>query len=74
MVNHIRRKRKHTRKKLRDDVHREGDWHETFHCWLIERDNEDLSLYFQLRARDKKISQENGTSHLLDILCMTKIC
>ncbi|MDM5188218.1 NUDIX domain-containing protein [Bacillus sp. DX4.1] len=41
-------------KKLRDDVHREGDWHETFHCWLIERDDEDLSLYFQLRAHDKK--------------------
>ncbi|SDY74058.1 NUDIX domain-containing protein [Bacillus sp. 166amftsu] len=41
-------------KKLRDDVHRDGDWHETFHCWFVERENEDISLYFQLRAKNKK--------------------
>ena len=23
-------------KKLRDDIHRDGDLHETFHCWLLE--------------------------------------
>ncbi|WP_439742002.1 NUDIX hydrolase [Bacillus pseudomycoides] len=41
-------------KKLRDDVHRDGDWHETFHCWFVEKDNEDIFLHFQLRAKNKK--------------------
>ncbi|WP_410982217.1 NUDIX hydrolase [Bacillus cereus] len=41
-------------KKLRDDVHRDGDWHETFHCWFVKQENEDISLYFQLRAKNKK--------------------
>ncbi|WP_459501230.1 NUDIX hydrolase [Bacillus sp. C1] len=41
-------------KKLRDDVHRDGNWHETFHCWFVEKDNEDIFLYFQLRAKTKK--------------------
>ncbi|MBW3493567.1 NUDIX domain-containing protein [Bacillus sp. FDAARGOS_1420] len=41
-------------KKLRDDVHRDGDWHETFHCWFVEKDAEDMFLYFQLRSKNKK--------------------
>ncbi|PFE09038.1 NUDIX hydrolase [Bacillus cereus] len=41
-------------KKLRDDIHRDGDWHETFHCWFVEQDDDDISLYFQLRAYNKK--------------------
>ncbi|MBK5425133.1 MULTISPECIES: NUDIX domain-containing protein [Bacillus] len=41
-------------KKLRDDVHRDGDWHETFHCWFVEKDAEDMFLYFQLRSNNKK--------------------
>ncbi|MCU5727557.1 NUDIX domain-containing protein, partial [Bacillus toyonensis] len=41
-------------KKLRDEVHRDGDWHETFHCWFIEKDDEDMFLYFQLRSKNKK--------------------
>ncbi|KFM98778.1 NUDIX domain-containing protein [Bacillus clarus] len=41
-------------KKLRDGVHRDGDWHETFHCWFVEKDDEDMFLYFQLRSKNKK--------------------
>ncbi|MFD3447937.1 NUDIX domain-containing protein [Microbacteriaceae bacterium 4G12] len=41
-------------KKLRDDIHRDGDWHETFHCWLIECSEEKQYIYFQLRSYDKK--------------------
>lgn len=43
-------------KKLRDEVHRDGDWHETFHCWFVEKDAEDMFLYFQLRSKNKKRS------------------
>ena len=47
-------------KKLRDEVHRDGDWHETFHCWFVEKDNEDMFLYFQLRSKNKKSSMYMG--------------
>ncbi len=46
-------------KKLRDEVHRDGDWHETFHCWFVEKDEEDMFLYFQLRSKNKKRSSEH---------------
>ena len=35
-------------------MHRDGDWHETFHCWFVEKDDEDMFLYFQLRSKNKK--------------------
>ncbi|EDL64867.1 NUDIX hydrolase [Bacillus sp. SG-1] len=38
----------------RDEVHRQGHWHETFHCWFIKWENEKYFLYFQLRSMDKK--------------------
>jgi isopentenyldiphosphate isomerase len=40
--------------KDRDAVHRDGDWHETFHCWFVEEHEEDMYLYFQLRSSTKK--------------------
>lgn len=43
----------HRRKKIglksRADVHRDGDWHETFHCWMTDRDR----LLLQLRSDTK---------------------
>lgn len=60
-------------KKLRDDVHRDGDWHETFHCWFVEKDAEDMFLYFQLRSKNKKKLRIYGILHQLDTLCMMKM-
>lgn len=40
--------------KSREDIHRDGDWHETFQCWFYEVDQEVTFLYFQKRAEDKK--------------------
>lgn len=40
--------------KARDVVHRDGDWHHVFHCWVIGRDLEGGSfVILQKRARDK---------------------
>ncbi|WP_138495000.1 NUDIX hydrolase [Paenibacillus pinistramenti] len=40
----------------RRQVHAEGLWHQTFQCWLIDRqtDPADPGLLFQLRAEDKE--------------------
>lgn len=40
--------------KEREDVHREGDWHEVFHCWVLEKRNEDWWIYLQQRSLKKK--------------------
>lgn len=37
----------------RHDVHQQGLWHETFHCWLISIENHRQYIYFQLRSKDK---------------------
>ena len=58
-------------KKLRDEVHRDGDWHETFH-WFVEKDTEDMFLYFQLRSKNKKL-HVYGILLQPDILCMMKM-
>ena len=60
-------------KKLRDEAHRDGDWHETFHCWFVEKDDEDMFLYFQLRSKNKKKPHVYGILLQLDILCMMKM-
>ncbi|TCS93868.1 NUDIX hydrolase [Hazenella coriacea] len=39
-----------TRKK----AHQVGHWHETFHCWFINREEGMNYIYFQLRSETKK--------------------
>ncbi|CQR56381.1 NUDIX hydrolase [Paenibacillus riograndensis] len=38
----------------RDEVHRLGLWHETFHCWFVRRDAGGLMIYLQLRSLHKR--------------------
>ncbi|MHA6529150.1 NUDIX hydrolase [Paenibacillus sp. BAC0078] len=38
----------------RDEVHRKGLWHETFHCWFVQQRGDDLYIYLQLRSKDKR--------------------
>lgn len=44
----------HVGSKRREDVHRDGDWHQVFHCWVIgrERDGETF-VVLQKRTEDK---------------------
>lgn len=39
----------------RDEVHRLGLWHETFHCWFVSKEQDMLHIYLQLRSELKKI-------------------
>jgi isopentenyldiphosphate isomerase len=38
----------------REEVHRLGLWHETFHCWFISQEEGTDYLYLQLRSQTKK--------------------
>lgn len=38
----------------RDEVHRNGYWHETFQCWFIQTENSIDYIYFQIRSDEKK--------------------
>ena len=38
----------------REDAHRYGYWHEVFHCWVLERIDEQWHIYLQLRSKYKK--------------------
>lgn len=44
---------RHTGIRLRSDVHREGLWHQSFHCWLYRDIDGRRKLYIQLRHPDK---------------------
>lgn len=38
----------------REEVHKQGYWHETFHCWFIQNEGDQMYVYLQLRSSDKK--------------------
>lgn len=38
----------------RDEVHRLGLWHETFHCWFVGMESGERTLYLQLRSQQKR--------------------
>lgn len=38
----------------REEVHRVGHWHETFHCWFIEEVEGEIYIYLQIRSETKK--------------------
>ncbi|SFA70813.1 Isopentenyldiphosphate isomerase [Bacillus sp. cl95] len=38
----------------RADAHRKGLWHETFHCWFVERQAGEDYIYLQIRSHLKK--------------------
>lgn len=38
----------------RQDVHKQGYWHKTFHCWMMRREKGKDLIYLQLRSEDKK--------------------
>lgn len=38
----------------REDVHKYGYWHETFHCWFVTKIEGKDYLYLQLRSEQKK--------------------
>ncbi|WP_394220025.1 NUDIX domain-containing protein [Halobacillus trueperi] len=40
--------------KERDKVHEDGNWHETFHCWMFRAEGGNIHLLLQQRADHKK--------------------
>ena len=40
--------------KERDLVHKDGDWHKTFHCWIIFRDSLNTDYVVLQKRSDKK--------------------
>jgi isopentenyldiphosphate isomerase len=38
----------------REEVHKRGHWHETFHCWVVSREDEKNYIYLQIRSGSKK--------------------
>ena len=51
---------RHIGVKSREAVHRDGDWHQVFHCWVIGREpNQDAFVILQTRADDKDMYPGN---------------
>jgi isopentenyldiphosphate isomerase len=41
--------------KPRNEVHKTGDWHKSFHCWIIRKQGDRQYVLFQKRGPNKKI-------------------
>jgi isopentenyldiphosphate isomerase len=54
LLNIFDENRNHIGSATRQEVHKLGYWHETFHCWFISKDNEKDYIYFQKRSDCKK--------------------
>lgn len=54
IMNIFDEKRNHLGTANRKDVHKEGYWHETFHCWFVNKEKGTNFVYFQLRSDVKK--------------------
>jgi len=54
LLNIFDEKGNHFGSATRQEVHKFGYWHETFHCWFISRDGEKEYIYFQKRCDSKK--------------------
>lgn len=46
--------RNHAGVASREEVHREGYWHETFHCWFVREEEGVQYIYLQKRSALKK--------------------
>lgn len=40
----------------REEVHKLGYWHQTFHCWIVRRENEKNFVLFQIRDKAKNVA------------------
>lgn len=47
--------------KSREDIHREGLWHKTVHCWLYDKEG---NIYFQIRKDSNKF-YTTASGHVL---------
>ena len=54
LIQVVDRNRNKLNVKERDAIHRDGDWHETFQCWFIEKVKDEVYIHLQLRSNTKK--------------------
>lgn len=47
---------RHIGQKTRSEVHRNGDWHRTFHCWVLCRNEDGVGSIILQRRSEKKSS------------------
>ena len=54
IMNIFDKQRNNIGKMSRADVHKHGLWHETFHCWFVNKEEDEDYIYFQIRSGRKK--------------------